>query len=99
MTRRRLLAACARGAAVGVAATVAGSVTEQGIRGVWFGLEIGCVVAAVGAIVASISPYIEWWADALPAQRLGVFGLALLLAGFALQSLQYWAALLNLVSK
>jgi hypothetical protein len=32
----------------------------------------------------------------LPPQRLGVFGAVLLLVGFALQSLQYWATLLNL---
>jgi hypothetical protein len=34
-------------------------------------------------------------ADSLPAQRLGVFGAILILAGFALQSLPYWATLLD----
>jgi len=58
-----------------------------------FGLEIGFIVAA-GAIVATVSPY-EWWADTLPAQRLGVFGALLVLISFALQSLQYWGTLLN----
>lgn len=60
-----------------------------------FGLQIGFIVAAVGGIVATVSPYVEWWADSLPPQRLGLFGGILLLAGFALQSLQYWVTLLN----
>lgn len=38
---------------------------------------------------------VEWWADTLPAQRLGLLGAILLLVGFALQSLQYWVTLLN----
>lgn len=72
-----------------------GTLTREGARGVIFGLEIGFVVAAVGAVVATVSPFVEWWADMLPARRLGVFGALLVLLGFALQSLQYWATLLN----
>jgi len=34
-------------------------------------------------------------ADNLPERRLGFFGAMLVLAGFGLQSLQYWAVLLN----
>jgi hypothetical protein len=40
-------------------------------------------------------PYIEWWADALPARRLGALAAALLLVGFALQSVQCWTAILD----
>lgn len=58
------------------------------------GLEVGLVVAVVGAVVATLSPFVEWWADALPSRRLGALG-AVLLAGFTLQSLQYWVVLLN----
>lgn len=61
---------------------MAGRLTHEGPRGVEFGLEIGLVVAAVGAVVATVSPYVEWWADTLPSQRLGVLGTALLLVGF-----------------
>ncbi|HLJ59386.1 MAG TPA: hypothetical protein VKZ50_06625 [bacterium] len=95
LTRRRLVATCVRGLVIGAAGALAGAVTHEGARGTTFGLEIGLVVATVGAVVATISPYIEWWADALPTRRLGVFGAVLLLLGFALQSVQYWAALLD----
>ncbi len=95
LTRRRLVATCVRGAVIGLAGALAGSLTHEGARGLMFGLEIGLVVAAVGAVVATVSPFVEWWADALPAQRLGVLGTVLLLTGFALQSLQYWVVLLN----
>ncbi len=93
--RRLLVATLARGAVVGAAATIAGALTHAGLRGVWFGLEIGLVVAAVGAVVGVFVPYVESWADSLPPQRLGVVGTVLLLAGFACQSLQYLVVLLN----
>jgi len=46
--------------------------------------------------LVKIFPFVEWWADALPSRRLGVFGTALLVLGFALQSVQYWVTLLNM---
>ena len=36
-----------------------------------------------------INPFIEYYADHLPTQRLGAFGIVLILCGFLLQSLQY----------
>ena len=42
-----------------------------------------------------MNPYIEHYADNLPERRLGGFGIGLILCGFALQSLQYWLALLD----
>ena len=95
LTRRRLIATCVRGAVIGLAGAAAGRLTQEGARGVVFGLEIGLVVAAVGAVVATLSPYVEWWTDTLPSQRLGVLGTVLLLVGFALQSCQYWVILLG----
>lgn len=95
LTRRRLIATRVRGAAIGLAGTLAGGLLHEGARGVLFGLGIGVVVAVVGAVVATVSPFVEWWADALPPRRLGVLGTALLLLGFALQSLQYWVTLLG----
>lgn len=41
------------------------------------------------------NPYIEYYADNLPERRLGVLGILLVLCGFALQSIQYWVAILD----
>jgi hypothetical protein len=95
ISRHKVVATSVRGLAIGAAGLLAGILTHEGGRGPAFGLEIGLVVAAVGALIASFSPIIEWWADTLPAQRLGVFGAVLVVLGFALQSLQYWVALFN----
>jgi hypothetical protein len=40
-------------------------------------------------------PLVEWGADRVPEKRMGVFGVGLILTGFALQSVQYWVALLD----
>lgn len=61
-----------------------------------FAIRVGLVTGFVTAIGAMVNPYIEYYADNLPERRLGAFGLALILCGFALQSLQYWLALLDM---
>ena len=53
------------------------------------------VTGVVTAIGVTVNPYIEYYADNLPERRLGVFGIALILCGFSLQSLQYWLALFD----
>jgi hypothetical protein len=95
-SRQKLLATCVRGLLIGVAGVLAGAVTQERMIGPVFGLEIGLVVAVVGGIVGTVSPFVEWWADNLPERRLGAFGALLVLLGFGLQSLQYWAVLLNI---
>jgi hypothetical protein len=85
-----------RGLLIGVAGGLAGAVTHERMIGPVFGLEIGLIVAAVGGIVGTVSPFVEWWADNLPERRLGVFGALLVLLGFGLQCLQYWMVLLNI---
>jgi CDP-diglyceride synthetase len=60
-----------------------------------FAIRVGLVTGVVTAVGATINPYIEYYADNLPERRLGVFGIALILCGFALQSLQYWLALFD----
>jgi hypothetical protein len=50
------------------------------------------LVTAVGII---INPYIEYYADRLPQRALGVLGIALILCGFVMQSVQYWVSLLD----
>ena len=59
-------------------------------------LRVGLVTGLVTGTGISVYPYIEYYADNLPERRLGVFGVGLMLCGFALQSLQYWLALFDI---
>src|SRR5262249_3470532 len=59
------------------------------------GLKAGLAVGVVTVIVGGCTPFIEWGGDHVPEKRMGVFGIALILIGFALQSVQYWLALLD----
>jgi len=61
-----------------------------------FAVRVGLVTGIVTGVGATVNPYIEYYADNLPERRLGVFGIALILCGFALQSLQYWLVLFDL---
>ena len=60
-----------------------------------FAIRVGLVTGIVTGVGMTINPYIEYYADNLPERRLGVFGIGLMLCGFAMQSLQYWLALLD----
>ncbi len=60
-----------------------------------FALRVGLVTGLVTGIMSAVNPFIEYYADNLPERRLGAFGIALILCGFALQSLQYWLALFD----
>jgi len=64
-------------------------------RAIEFAVRLGVTVGVVTFAVISVTPVIEWAADRIPQRRMGVFGVLLMLAGFALQSLQYWLALLD----
>jgi hypothetical protein len=61
-----------------------------------FAVRIGLVTGAVTAVGIIAIPYIEYYADNLPERRLGVFGIALVFCGFALQSFQYWLTMLDI---
>jgi len=56
-------------------------------------VRVGVVTGLVTAVGIIVNPYIEYYADRLPQRVLGVLGIALILCGFALQSVQYWVAL------
>ena len=60
-----------------------------------FAIRVGLVIGIVTGVGTTLSPYIEYYADNLPERRMGVFGIGLILCGFALQSLQYWLALFD----
>jgi hypothetical protein len=59
------------------------------------GLKTGLIIGVVTVIANACMPVVEWGADHLPAKRMGVLGVGLILIGFALQSIQYWLALLD----
>src|ERR1017187_10542012 len=61
------------------------AVTYSIVFGINYGIAIGTMV----------NPYTEYFADNLPACRLGAFGIGLILCGFALQSVQYWLELFD----
>jgi hypothetical protein len=60
-----------------------------------FAIRVGLVTGIVTGVGATVNPYIEYYADNLPERRLGIFGIGLILCGFALQSFQYWLALFD----
>ncbi len=60
-----------------------------------FAIRVGLTTGIVTGLGQTVNPYIEYYADNLPERRLGVFGIGLILCGFALQSLQYWLALFD----
>ncbi len=63
---------------------------------VWlFSLRIGLVTGVVTGVGIMMGPIVEHYADNLPERRMGVFGIALILCGFTLQSLQYWFVLFD----
>lgn len=82
---------------VGYAATgyVSSLVAQQPEHAIEVGLKAGLAIGVVTAIIGPCMPLVEWAADHLPQRRMGVFGIALILIGFTMQSAQYWAVLLN----
>jgi hypothetical protein len=60
-----------------------------------FAIRVGLVIGVVTGIGGAVVPLIEYFADNLPERRLGAFGIALILCGFALQSFQYWVVVLD----
>lgn len=61
----------------------------------FFAIRVGLVTGIVTGVGTTFNPYIEYYADNLPERWLGVFGVGLILCGFALQSVQYWLALFD----
>ncbi len=94
---RELIASASRGSSTVLAGAIAALLVHNGNGALGFGLLFGVVAGTVSAIISVFSPFVEWWADNLPARRLGAFGTMILLVGLILQSVQYWVVLLNVV--
>jgi hypothetical protein len=95
MTKFQFFAAVNRTAGYAVTGYVSSLVAQQPAHAVAVGLKTGLAIGVVTAIAGSCTPFIEWMADHVPARRMGVFGVGLILIGFALQSVQYWVAFLD----
>jgi hypothetical protein len=59
-------------------------------------IRLGLVTGVVTTVGITFNPFIEYFADNLPERRLGVFGIWMVLCGFALQTVQYFVALLDI---
>jgi hypothetical protein len=95
VTRFQLLAAANRTAGYALTGYVSSLVAHQREHAIAIGLRSGLMIGLVTAVAMACTPFIEWMADHLPERRMGVFGVGLILMGFALQSVQYWVALLS----
>jgi hypothetical protein len=95
LSRRQFWGTVVRTVGYSTAALVSG-VLAQHLEHPWrFAVRVGVVTGLVTAVGIIVNPYIEYYADRLPKRALGVLGIALILCGFALQSIQYWAELLD----
>jgi len=95
LTRAQFLAAVNRTIGYSAAGYICGLIAHQRDQALSFGLEVGFAIGAVTATAMTCTPFVEWMADNMPARRMGVAGVALILVGFALQSVQYWITLLD----
>ena len=76
-------------------ALICGALVHRADHAWSFAIRVGLVTGLVTGVGVTVNPYIEYYADNLPERRLGAFGIALILCGFAMQSLQYWLSLFD----
>lgn len=95
LTRRQFWGTVIRTVGYSAAAVVCGIFAQHLPHPWWFALHVGLVTGIVTGTGIMINPYIEYYADHLRERALGVLGIALILCGFVLQSIQYWMALLD----
>jgi hypothetical protein len=95
LTLTLLLAAANRALGYMAAGYISSLVGHRPEHAIAVGLKAGLTIGIVTAIISPITPSIEWMADHIPERGMGVFGIGLILIGFSLQSVQYWAALLD----
>ena len=79
-----------------VAAAAICSLLFRHVEHLWlFAARLGFVTGVVTGVGMALSPAVERYADNIPERRMGVFGVALMFCGFALQSVQYWLAVFD----
>jgi hypothetical protein len=95
LTKYQLLAAVNRTVGYALAGYISALAAEQRAGALSVGLKTGLMMGVVTALGGACTPFVEWGADHVPEKRMGVFGVGLIIVGFALQSVQYWLALLD----
>lgn len=97
VSRIAVLSAVNRAVGYGLsAAAICAWVAHRPDRALYFGLTLGITIGVVTVVSTICAPMIEWAADHVPEKRMGVYGVGLILVGFALQSTQYWTMLLDI---
>lgn len=95
LTRSQLLGALNRTVGYVITGYLSALVAGQRANALSLGVKVGLMTGLITVVVGACTPFIEWGADHVPEKRMGVFGIGLILVGFALQSVQYWVALLD----
>jgi uncharacterized membrane protein len=98
LTRRQFWGTVIRTVGYTVTALICSAFIHHVEHAWFFAIRVGLVTGIVTGVGMTVNPYIEYSADNLPERRLGVFGIGLMLCGFALQSLQYWLVLFDMRS-
>jgi len=96
LTQRQFWSSVNRTIGYAVAGYISAAIAHQQTQAWAFGIKAGVAIGVVTAIVVTFVPFIEWRADHVPAKRMGVFGVGLILVGFALQAVQYWVAFMDI---
>jgi len=95
LTRRQLWGTIVRTVGYMAAALICSALVRHVDHAWSFAVRVGLVTGLVTAVGVAVNPYIEYYADNLPERRLGVFGIWIVLCGFAMQSVQYWVVILD----
>lgn len=95
LNRFLLLASANRALGYAIAGYLSSLVAQNREHAIAVGLKAGLAIGVVTALAGPLTPFIEWTADHMPARRMGIFGVGLILTGFLLQSVQYWIVLLD----
>ena len=95
LTRNQVLSAINRTFGYLVAGYLSALAAGQRANSVSIAIRVGLVIGLVTAALTAFTSFIEWGSDHVPEKSMGVFGVALILVGFALQSFQYWSTLFD----
>jgi uncharacterized membrane protein YedE/YeeE len=59
-------------------------------------LRMGFVIGIGTSLIATLSPFVEWYADNVPPRQMGYFGAIMFLIGFTIQAIPSLVVLLGI---